>query len=267
MKTRFIFILILAFIYPIIKSHGDEMTSDDLNAAQERANALKERIDLPEHLDNTAEATARSSADYVNSEAFKLRIQVQNDRLEKILYTPSQDKNTEPDKGTADKLDSSEKILIFISSSIPVDTLRTYVEDIAHSEDPNIVMVMRGFIDGMTRMQPTLAFIQSILVKNRECNVMDVEECEVYDVGIEVDPLVFRQLDIQAVPAIAYVQNINLVDFDQSLGKSGNITSELNTTVVYGDVPLCYALEKIYDKTRKRQLLGLIKKVNHGGPQ
>jgi len=264
-KTKPLFlgavVLLLAF-WPLPRAKC-EMTFDTLNNALESAEDLESNIPLPQHPNMKAQAAAQSSSDYINTDEFKERVGEQTKRLKNILYNPAQITNPDKDNGTKGGLLKSEKILVFISSSVPKNTLRAYMKDIAYLDDPNISIVMRGFIDGMSEMQPTFTFIQKLLVKDRGCDVSQGRECDVLNTRVEVDPLVFRLFNITAVPAILYVQNIHLADTGQSMGKDDNLKEMPNATAIYGDIPFCYALEKIYEKTKKGNVNSLIKRLKN----
>ncbi len=84
-------------------------------------------------------------------------------------------------------------------------------------------------------------FIQKILLKDEDCITAQVEDCEAFTASVEIDPLKFRQFNITSVPAIVYAQN---------MGKDDYLQSRPYATIIYGDVPLKYALEKILGKAK-----------------
>jgi len=60
-------------------------------------------------------------------------------------------------------------LALFISSSIPIDTLREYVSQInmLSRKEINVVMYLRGFVQGMKRMGPTVSFYFSLAMENQ----------------------------------------------------------------------------------------------------
>ena len=66
----------------------------------------------------------------------------------------------------AGELPTDERVYIFISSSMPKQTLRNYVRDVAKLSDPNVKLVMRGLVGGMKYIKPTLRFVGSLFVKD-----------------------------------------------------------------------------------------------------
>ena len=51
----------------------------------------------------------------------------------------------------------------------PEDTLRSYVSDAGRLEGA-VPIILRGFIGGMTRIMPTMTFIQKILKRDPGCD-------------------------------------------------------------------------------------------------
>ncbi|MBI1823814.1 MAG: hypothetical protein HYR80_06875, partial [Nitrospirae bacterium] len=150
---------------------------------------------------------------------------------------------------------SSERIYLFVSSSIPQRTLRNYVRTIADLDDPNIYIVLRGFIGGMKTVAPTQKFIGDLIKKNPDC----VGECPSYQVNTIIDPLLFRRYAITTVPSVVYVPFIQM-DGAGSEGLVENAAvSQFDT--VHGDAPLDVLLEEINKKRQSGTLEGLISKL------
>ena len=133
-------------------------------------------------------------------------------------------------------------IYIFVSSSIPLRALRRYAQDLDRLADQNIVMVMRGFVGGMKHFKPTGDFIESVLKKDESCELV-TGSCEMYNAGIEIDPLLFRKYGITQVPAVVYVPEVKSeVEFIEWSKDDGG-SSEYY--VVYGDASIEYVMEVI----------------------
>ena len=86
--------------------------------------------------------------------------------------------------------------LLFISQSIPLQTLRNYVLPLKRAGGK---MVLRGAVGGLDRMKPTVAFIASVLRKSPDCHGV---HCELHPVEVLIDPLLFRDYGIHQVPAL-----------------------------------------------------------------
>lgn len=141
------------------------------------------------------------------------------------------------------KLGSTERIYIFVSSSMPLKALRRYAADLNRLADPNIVMVMRGFVGGMKHFKPTGDFIESVLKKDEDCEAV-TGKCEMYHADIQIDPLLFRRFGITQVPAVVYVPEVQV----SKLGSEG-IGDEVEGEafyVVYGDASLGYVMGMIW---------------------
>lgn len=116
----------------------------------------------------------------------------------------------------------SEYVLI-ISDSIPMSTLREYAkqaENLAQKKTL-IKMVLRGGINGLSRIKPTLDFFYSISVKNPAAGL---QESNMRSIDLSIDPEATE--DAQAVPAL----------------------KDQNGCIVYGDAPLEYLMQKLQDK-------------------
>lgn len=229
-----------------------------------RVEKMKEQITLPGESDSEVADQARKDAIKVQSKAFQQKIQAEKQRiletqfrpyLPELPKVPSAKSNQDM---CPDRLPASERIFIFVSASMPMQTLRAYARDLDRLGDQNIVMVLRGFVDGMRYFQPTLDFLGKVLVKETGCRLNSSKPCESYQANIQIDPLVFHKLDISQVPAVAYVQSIQMVDAGQSMGRSGNLVAEPDAVVVYGDAALTYALQQIAEATHSPGIQKLI---------
>jgi len=89
--------------------------------------------------------------------------------------------------------------VLFVSSSMPVTTLRTYANQL---ERVGGVLAFRGMPGGMTRVEPMAKLSAEILRREPGCNG---PSCAMRNVQVIVDPLVFRQHAITRVPALAMI--------------------------------------------------------------
>lgn len=95
----------------------------------------------------------------------------------------------------------SFRAILFASSSIPLPTLRAYA---AQLERVNGVIVFRGVPGGISAIKPIVELTHKIILKNPNCKGQD---CDVYDVGVILDPLMFRANAIARVPAVMIVDH------------------------------------------------------------
>jgi conjugal transfer pilus assembly protein TrbC len=139
--------------------------------------------------------------------------------------------------------------------------LKNYAADIDRLKDPHITMVLRGFVDGMQKIKPTMQFVREIVNKDPQCS--DIANCPVYDVTINVDPLLFSRYEINTVPAILYVNGVGSTDPQRSEGLA-DTTSIANAYIVYGDVSLEYALTVIEQQSQSSQIGAILTKLKEG---
>ncbi len=148
---------------------------------------------------------------------------------------------------------SGHRLYLFISSSMPKNKVRQYARQL--SKYPNTQMVMRGFIGGGRKMQPTMKYIKSIIVKNENCNGVD---CKTYTTKINIDPVLFQRYGIDKVPTLVYVDKLS----------GANYCSEGNADIVHangvhkftGLAPIKYMISELADKT-KLSKLGYLSKL------
>lgn len=104
---------------------------------------------------------------------------------------------------------------------MPTSVLREYVEQIDSNGFP-VTMVLRGFINGMSCPEPTIEFVREVLSEEREC----FENCDLKNVGIEIDPLKYAEFQISSVPSFAWYR------YDQR-------------QKISGAVPIQYVIDRI----------------------
>ncbi len=232
---------------------------DDIRASIESGEKYGKNFKIPENRYAEIGRTAAENAlkTYQSSE-FQDKLTKETNRLKSKLFskeTGSLSQQIQVANGgnsQARVLSQYERIYIFISSSVPVETLRAYVEDINKIGEPNIVMVMRGFIGGVKYAKPTQDFITALAKKNPRCNFKK-EKCDFYASNVIVDPLLFRKYNVSQVPAIVYAPNVVLKDSGQSEGKEGNV-SVSDFFMLSGDVSLSFALNSIYKESKSDSL-------------
>ncbi|WP_313231149.1 type-F conjugative transfer system pilin assembly protein TrbC [Sphingobium yanoikuyae] len=89
--------------------------------------------------------------------------------------------------------------VLFVSSSMPIETLRTYAGQLEHAGG---VMAFRGMPGGMRQVAPMAKLSAAILRRDPGC---EGPACAMRDVQVIVDPLVFRQHGVARVPALAMI--------------------------------------------------------------
>ena len=196
--------------------------------------------------------TARKSMEVVNSAEFQQRVQKEQDRLQRELldgfikpptyYADSQIQKK--DSASPPRLAADERIYLFISSSIPESTLRAYVQDIDRLQDPNITMVMRGFVGGMRDAIASMEFLMQIRKKDQMCSGLN---CPTFSTPVDFDPNLYRRFMPAVVPALVYVRGVKPHDPDVSEGSPENVPTPPSSawSMIYGDASLGYLIEQI----------------------
>ena len=232
-----------------------QLSVPELEANLNQANRMAESMKLPP---NKAEAEMKELAGkmdaYYRSPEFQGRLKGETARIRSELFGDASARFY-PDSipPAADgKLGSDERLYLFISSSLPLQTIRNYAASAARLGDLGIVLVMRGFVDGMTKIQPTISFICSVLQRDPSCNPLE-GECEMLPVNLIVDPLLFRRYGIDRVPAVVYARGVKAEDSGLSEGDIKNAGIAESHTI-YGDASLEYLLEQIWRETGSRAL-------------
>ena len=236
-------IVSLILLSPLVSQTAD-ITRQDINNVLQAAEDLKEnmQVSLPDNRDAAA-AAGKAARDF-NSPETRRRINNETRRLKETIFAETLENN--PDLPNPESLtDDNGRIYVFISSSMPMQTLKNYAADIDSLAPHNITVVLRGFVNGMKLFAPTRDFISEILTKDSACE-LSRDQCEAYRVSFEIHPELFQQMQITEVPAFAYVRNEN------------------ETYLVHGDISLSGGLEKIQQSARSTYLAKTIKKLKGG---
>lgn len=123
--------------------------------------------------------------------------------------------------------------VLFVSSSMPVTTLRAYA---AQLEKARGILAFRGMPGGLTRVAPMAKLSAEILRHDPGC---EGPACAMRDVQLIVDPLIFRQHGVAQVPALAMVPGDPALPYCEREDESPRATH-----VVYGDAALSGLLEE-----------------------
>jgi type-F conjugative transfer system pilin assembly protein TrbC len=231
----------------------------EVSAVLDSANRMTGTIKIQT---NTAERDMKQVAEtlnaYYRSPEFQGRLKSETERITGELFGKASARFYTDSKSPTvrGKLGSDERIYVFISSAMPLQTVRNYAVSVARLSDPNIALVMRGFVEGMTKIQPTIGFIASVLQRDAICNPAD-GKCEMLPANLAVDPLLFRRYDIDRVPAVVYARGVKAEDAALSEGDAKNTSITENHTV-YGDASLEYLLEQIQREAGSRTLADLL---------
>ncbi|MDX3911366.1 MULTISPECIES: type-F conjugative transfer system pilin assembly protein TrbC [Sphingobium] len=123
--------------------------------------------------------------------------------------------------------------VLFVSSSMPVTTLRTYAGQL---ERVGGVLAFRGMPGGLTKVAPMAKLSAEILRHDPGC---EGPACAMRDVQLIVDPLIFRQHGVSRVPALAMVPGDPALPYCEREDDSPRASH-----VIYGDAALSGLLEE-----------------------
>lgn len=130
-----------------------------------------------------------------------------------------------------------EQLVLFVSSSMPLHTLRAYARDLAKVGG---VMVMRGGIGGLKAIQPTLEQIHQILSVQPGCQ----GECRMWGTEVLIDPMLFRMYGVKKVPALVYQPNMKIAAYCDGIEHAQKASG-----IVYGDAALMAMLDELYKES------------------
>lgn len=126
---------------------------------------------------------------FLNSKSFKEKLQTYENVISEVRgIEPLQDNDVDTDRNHVP--------VMFVSSSIPIATLRSYAVQLG--EAGGGVMVLRGLVGRNGLLQPTLAFINKVINVDAKC---DGPQCEKHNVQVLIDPLFFQFHNVTQVPA------------------------------------------------------------------
>lgn len=208
--------------------HGPSDLPEPTEAERRRAfEALRGRAKSP-----TMEARAREALD-AGRDRFAAEREAMAQRLGQALGLEAPDMKAIADAGPAQATKGWVPVL-FVSSSMPAATLRTYAAQIERARG---VMAFRGMPGGMTKVAPMAKLTAEMLRLDPGC---EGPACVMREVQVIVDPLVFRQHGVARVPALAMIPGDPALPYCEREDESPRASY-----VVYGDAALSGLLEEI----------------------
>lgn len=235
-----------------------EFKMNNITQLMKEAEQKSKTLHLPEQIqtdDCGCGDSAEKFMDEFNDPDYQARILDEKTRLQKDLFQdiitqslPNTDHNPPAGAGS-----TPGQLYLFISSSVPLTTLRNYAAVLDHAGTSQVIMVLRGFVGGMKKIRPTLDFIGTILKKDPACDLAK-EMCDSYQVNIQIDPLLFQRLAIHEVPALAYLP----------ISETDDENMQQESIIINGDAGLDYLLERINREVKNPELDSLIVVLRKG---
>ena len=257
-------------LFAMISSHANagELNQESVNRLLQMKDEILQNRKAPS---NKHEAEGRDKAskimENIQSGDYQGRIRAESDRLKSTVFKDHISTSPATSAFTAivdrpGRLSADERLYVFVSSSLPVQTLRNYAATIDRINDPNVVMVMRGFVGTMKDWTKMLEFSSRVLVRQPRCDTK-AGQCEMFAANLQVDPLLFRRYGIAVVPAMVYARGVTRLDTAMSEGLV-DAARVADYYQMQGDVSLEYFLESVRRETGSASLDAMLAALREG---
>ena len=208
----------------------------------DKARAAATAMALPAHRQTAAgAAAARQVMERFTAPAVQERLQGEQAKVAEALKATQAD---EPKEHTSE-LATSEHLYLFLSSSMGEDALRRLLAGIAGLGGEQIVPVFAGLPHGLDDWPGNTRFFQRVLQKKPTCRDTATKTCERLQVGLRINPALFRQYQISAVPTLVY-------------------DNDSRTWSVQGEAELVVLIERINTAANSPALCSLITSLRGG---
>lgn len=131
---------------------------------------------------------------------------------------------------------NDKRLFIFISSSMPPKVIRNLITS-SSKVKTETVFVLKGFVDGIKKIKPTIHWVQKILCSDEPPGS---EKC--LGASINIDPSVFDEFEITSVPSILYLPQGHT---PCNCTGPTDIDNEKPAYLSHGDASLFYHLTKM----------------------
>ena len=167
----------------------------------EKARAAATAMALPANSRAAAgEKAARQVMERFASPAVQKRLQGEQARIAgKMTATRADDP-----KDQSSQLLATEHLYLFLSSSMTEDAIRRLLAGIARLGDQQVVPVFAGLPHGLGDWPGNTRFFQQVLQAEPTCRDTAAHTCERLQVRLRINPALFREYQISAVPTLVY---------------------------------------------------------------
>lgn len=215
---------------------------------REAAETAKETFQI----DPATLARIRAIADGQRTPAWQARLEQANRAARRAIgLTDPDDAGGVPDDIAAL---TGTRIYLMLSASVPLATARNMIRDAARLDQA--VVVMRGFIGGARQVQPTVAQIARWLRLDPACEGPD---CAMQPIQVQVDPMLFRRYQVEAVPALVVASGIDYPGFCSEGDAQKTAVDHWHR--VTGDAPIVQSLRELHARTQDPALPPLIDRL------
>lgn len=222
---------------------ADQLT-ESVNRVIEKFEIEAEKMKIPVNtVSEKGMKAAQEAANSYESPVFQEKLRCEQKRLREEVFADST-QDIKADLPVAGKLAQDEKLYLFLSSSIPDDTVHNYLEAVERLNEPNFTLMMKGYVPG-ERTQ----YLIRITRKDRNCvdqlHRQKPVLCDRFEIPIKIKPALFEKFEISQVPALVYDNN-------------------RATWKITGDARLDYLLERINQEAKSPGLKGMVTVLQRG---
>lgn len=221
-------------------AHSGEVNANERTLLESRARSAAETAKAAQTADANIAARGEAAANAARADMMRLLAGDMNETVFNALGV-NVEEIAEGEEATERMTDAV--LLVFASSSVPLNTLRAYAAQI---EKASGAMVLRGAVGGLREMGPTIELIMDILRVDPRCSGAT---CEMREVSVLIDPVAFAHAGVSRVPAVA------IVDRDPFASYCERQTPEARSDpwiVTYGDAALNGHLEELARRGERR---------------
>lgn len=191
--------------------------------AQQRKKDVKLDVQVPRYAD---EAKVRALA-----ETGRTRGKAELERMNQAYQEQQKAERVKVDGAPKEKIPMAGRLVLAVSSSMPQATLREYFAQLDGIEEA--VVVLRGFIGGASAVKPT-----GLWMEQATRTVAGDMRQPHRALNVVIDPLLYRDLGIERVPAVAWLPDV------QDIRHCSEETYKA-AVVVYGATSIESALREI----------------------
>jgi hypothetical protein len=150
-------------------------------------------------------------------------------------------------------LSSGTAFYLLMSSSVPKSVWKSYADFVENAKlEGKVVFVLRGCVGGCTYIKPTLEFLMDILKDgDRDRNI-----------GLWIDPFIFRRFGVKEVPCLAMVKGDHLVDVELSPGRLDNLRVRGKEWISCGDWSLGWHFKELCEKSKEEDVCNLARRYS-----
>ncbi len=144
----------------------------------------------------------------------------------------------------------NNRLVMFVSSSMPLQTLRNYARDLSKV---NGMMVIRGAQGGMKDYLKTRQWMWEVLKVNRDCKQAN---CATYSTEFAIDPVLFSLYEIKRVPALVYQPSMGISSYCDDITQA-----KTSKSIAFGDAYLGELIDSLIRQGENKVELMSLRKM------